>query len=83
MCVLVATSNVDNSEGNKECCEKGLFCNLRTCRDMVLIYIWGIYETRGAQGFVTLRGQLLGNGPRVYNKYENKIICWSEHPVLR
>ena len=55
--------------------------HVETC--VILIYIWGIYETRGAQGSVTLRGQLLGNGPIVYNKYENKTICWSEHPVLR
>lgn len=55
--------------------------HVETC--MILIYIWGVHETRGVQGFLTLRGQLLGNGPIVYNKYEDKTICWSGHPVLR
>lgn len=32
--ILVATSNVCNSEGNKECPDKVLYCSLSTSRDV-------------------------------------------------
>lgn len=60
-----------------ECPGKALHCGLNTLKMCDFFYTLALWEARVPQLVCSIlpKGAILGNGPIVYNKYENEATC--------